>query len=276
METTILGLLAESAIHAGAGRSAGIIDLPIAREAATEYPFIPGSSIKGALLDRARRRQGSSEAENNRVFGTQNQAGQLLISDARMLLLPVRCLTGTYRWVTCPQILERYRRDLQRCGMSVSWENTTVPAGKDVNGVLASGAGRLYLEERELAITGACPAPIIKALQSRIRHPETAKRLTNQLAIVSDDDMAWFCRYAIPLQVRNVLDKDTKVSTNLWHEESLPTDSVLYTLAMARDSETRGKLKALFPDDDRYLQLGGNETVGHGWFAVQMDDGGKS
>ena len=275
MNTTILGLLAESAIHAGAGRSAGIIDLPIAREAATEYPFIPGSSVKGALLDRAHRLV-RSEDECKRVFGSQEQAGQLLVADARLLLLPVRCLTGAYRWVTCPQILERYRRDLQRCGLESGWSNVAIPAGKDMNGVLASGQGTLYLEERVLAITAACPAPVIDAIRPRISHAETAERLASQLAIVSDDDMAWFCRYAIPVQVRNVLDPKTKVSNNLWHEESLPADSVLYTLAMARDSETRDQLKALFPETDPYLQLGGNETVGHGWFAVKMLDGGRS
>lgn len=270
MKTTILGLLAESAIHAGAGRSAGIIDLPIAREAATNHPFIPGSSVKGALLDRAHRLGWTDEARD-RVFGRQDQAGQLLIADARLVLLPVRCLTGTYRWVTCPQILERYQRDLQRFGQLPSLQ---VP--RHTHGVLARGPNVLYLEERELAVTGPCPNDVIDALRPLILHAETAARLAGQLAIVSDDDMAWFCRYAIPVQVRNVLERDTKVSKNLWHEESLPTDSVLYTLAMARTPETEDRLTALFPADDPYLQLGGNETVGHGWFAVHLRRGARS
>ena len=51
------------------------------------------------------------------LFGTQERAGELLVSDARLLLLPVRSLTRSYRWITCPHLLERYRRDLVRAGL---------------------------------------------------------------------------------------------------------------------------------------------------------------
>src|SRR5208282_3302509 len=57
MNTQIVGLVAETSIHPGAGQSSGIIDLPVAREAATDYPFVPGSSVKGALLGLARQRE---------------------------------------------------------------------------------------------------------------------------------------------------------------------------------------------------------------------------
>ena len=61
MNTRIVGLLAETSIHPGAGQSSGIIDLPVAREAATDYPFVPGSSVKGALLGLARSRANWTE-----------------------------------------------------------------------------------------------------------------------------------------------------------------------------------------------------------------------
>ena len=240
MKTMMLGLLAESAIHAGAGRSAGIIDLPIAREAATDYPFIPGSSAKGALRDLARRRGFDDEALH-RVFGKQDHAGHVLISDARLLLLPVRCLTGAYRWVTSPLLLERYVRDLQRCRITPVAAAVKLPAGK----VLGYGTGPLYLEERELALGGPCPEALIAMVAPLIRHAETRKRLAQQLVIVNDDDLAWFCRYAVPLHARNVLDDKTKQSNNLWYEESLPPDSVLYALASARDAQAEASARDL-------------------------------
>ena len=46
MNTAILGLLAETSIHAGTGRGMGVVDLPVAREAATDYPVIVGSRLK--------------------------------------------------------------------------------------------------------------------------------------------------------------------------------------------------------------------------------------
>ena len=47
MKTLLYGLLAETSIHPGAGQSSGFVDLPVAREAATDYPVIVGSSLKG-------------------------------------------------------------------------------------------------------------------------------------------------------------------------------------------------------------------------------------
>ena len=83
---TMFGFLAETSIHCGAGRSAGIIDLPVAREAATDYPFIAGSGLKGALRDRA---ESLGRSDVAKLFGNPDQAGRLLVSDARLLLLPV-------------------------------------------------------------------------------------------------------------------------------------------------------------------------------------------
>lgn len=268
MKTMMLGFLAESAIHCGAGRSAGIIDLPIAREAATDYPFVAGSGLKGALKDRARS-LGRGDIED--VFGKPDQAGKLLVSDARLLLLPVRCLTGSYRWVTSPLVLERYRRDLVRCGISAKWAVPAVTAA----GALAQGSGKLYLEERELTIAGVVPEAILEALAPLVLHSETRARLHSQLAVVGDDELAWFCRYAVPLQARNVLDDESKRSMNLWYEESLPPDTLMYTLLMARDEAAGRTVAAMLPDADPYLQIGGNETVGHGWVSVSIHGGAR-
>ncbi len=49
MTTRLTFIHALSALHAGTGQGAGVIDLPIAREKATGLPFLPGSSLKGPL-----------------------------------------------------------------------------------------------------------------------------------------------------------------------------------------------------------------------------------
>ena len=53
MKPAVLGLLAETPIHPGAGRGMGVVDLPVAREAGTHYPVLVGSCLKGALRDKA-------------------------------------------------------------------------------------------------------------------------------------------------------------------------------------------------------------------------------
>ena len=270
MKTAMLGLLAETSIHPGSGRGSGIIDLPVAREAATDYPVLVGSSLKGALRDKARTGQADDTEER---FGKQDQAGDLLISDARLLLLPVRSLTGSYRWATCPHLIERYFRDCCRAGlMQEALEVPQVCSGS----VLTSGKGELFLEERQFQISDGLSDELIEAIKQRIRHDSTWERLKKQVTVLHDDDFAWFARYGLNVQARNVLEKDTKKSRNLWYEETLPADTLMYALVTGRNDAALDILRDLFPKNDSWLQAGGNETVGQGWFSVALPSGDAS
>ncbi len=266
MRSAVIGLLAETSIHPGTGRSTGVVDLPVAREAATDYPFIAGSSLKGALRDQARQHTNNNENFEKEIFGAPDEAGALLVSDARLLLLPVRSLTGAYRWATCPLLIERYQRDLRRAGVGPL---PPVPTVEPLC-ALAAGEEHLFLEEREFRVTGAPDPDLIKALEPLIAHEETRRRLPRQLVVLHDGDFAWFARYGLPIQARNQLDKGTKTSKNLWFEESIPPDTLMYALIVERREGALGALSRLFPAGRPYLQAGGNETVGQGWFAVTV------
>ena len=86
-----------SPLHAGTGHTPDIIDLPTARMKATGIPFVPGSSIKGVLRDA---RRSSDREKTEAVFGPSDDpaahAGALVVSDARLLALPVRSFRGTF------------------------------------------------------------------------------------------------------------------------------------------------------------------------------------
>jgi CRISPR-associated protein Cmr4 len=258
----IFGLLAETFVHTGRGQSAGAIDLPVMRERTTDYPFIPGSSIKGALRDATK---GDASVDSKRLFGEQDNAGALLIGDARLVLLPVRSLSSPYRWVSCPLLLERLDRDLRRAGRA----GVAVPDVEEGKTLAAEGSGDLYLEERQFAIGGKPDDALTAALAKLIAHDGAGKRLAKQLVVLHDNDFAWFARYALPVQARNVLDEQKKTSTNLWYEEALPPDTLLSLLIGERAGGDAAGTLAGFLTDRRYLQVGGNETVGQGWFAVQ-------
>jgi len=278
MKTLLYGLFAETSIHPGAGQSSGFVDLPVAREAATDYPVIVGSSMKGALLDAARDR-GWSQDKRNRVFGEHDNAGTLLVSDARLLLLPVRSLTSHFMWVTCPHLIERYLRDRKRCGLSDDKVFDFSPVAEDdaeSPKYLGPGVGDLFLEERQFTRAGGIPDQLSEVIKPLIPHEETKKRLDKQLVVLSDGSFAWFARYGLAINARNVLDEKTKTSKNLWYEETLPPDSLFYLLLAERSDEALAKTKELFANKP-YLQVGGNETVGHGWFAVSKPlEGGQS
>ncbi len=201
MKTVLYGLLAETPIHPGAGQSSGFVDLPVAREAATGYPVIVGSSMKGALLDAARDRIRRKELEDfdiKFVFGEHDNAGALLVSDARLLLLPVRSLTSHFVWATCPHLVERYLRNRKRSGNPDAAFEFTAVVRDDAESpkYLGPDVGDLFLEERQFAHAGSPPQGLIAILQPLIRHPQTAARLDQQLVVLSDASFAWFARTA--------------------------------------------------------------------------------
>jgi len=279
MKSIIIGMLAETPVHPGAGRSTGFVDLPVARESITEYPVIVGSSLKGALKDRAREKWPGYKAENGedkvqseevaKAFGKQDDAGDLIVSDARLLLLPVRSLTGHYKWATCPYLLERLYRDIQRSGL-VDEIKSPKTGEKPKNGcVQGDGSGKIFLEEREFEIVATADNSVIEAIGQLMQNKASAKRLAEQLIVLSDDDFKWFASYGLPINARNVLHEDTKTSLNLWYEETLPVDSLFYTLFLERGNGAIDLVKTLV-NERPYLQVGGNETVGQGWFALNV------
>lgn len=266
MNAAMLGFLAETPIHPGSGRGLGVVDLPVAREASTDYPVIVGSSLKGALRDKA----GTAGMNVEDRFGKPDSAGDLMVSDARLLLLPVRSLTTSYRWATCPHLIERYRRDLRRVGLKPLPEVPDVELGS----AMAAGDGELFLEERQFKLVGGPAEGTATAIEPLLLHEETRKRLGGQIAVLHDDDFAWFARYGLAIQARNKLKDGSKTSENLWYEETLPPETVMYSLIVGRRDDAIGSLDSLFPETDRYLQVGGNETVGHGWFGVVVRKNG--
>ena len=153
---TILGLLAQTSIHAGTGSNTGVIDLPIQREGHNGWPCVFGSAMKGALRTRAethypRGPDGKLNPSVKFVFGPESNgeidhAGAIMVSDARLLLLPIRSLTSQFKWVTCPDALKRFKRDAERCGMKALQES--IPAVTGDNAVVPQQTkdGALFLE----------------------------------------------------------------------------------------------------------------------------------
>lgn len=274
MNQMLLGLLAETFVHAGAGQTGGAIDLPVAREAATGYPFIAGSGMKGALRAAVR----LDEDGQTRVFGTEDRAGALLVSDARLLLLPLRSLSSSYRWATCPHLLERFARDLRRTGTGIAPADTpTVDRYRYLDAATQQDT-KLFLEERSFA----APSPSsgdgpnldgwITSISGLIHDTAARGRLRRQLTVLNDCDFAWFARHGLPVQARNQL-SERKTSENLWYEETLPPDTLMYTTLAEHDSDSGGLAAMRTAFEHRpYLQVGGNETVGQGWFAVACSE----
>ncbi len=282
--TALLGLLAETSLHAGAGQMAGVIDLPIQREAHTAWPVVYGSAVKGALRALAEEQNAPWRIP---VFGPEtanasDHAGALLVSDARLLLLPVRSLTSHFKWVTCPALLKRLRADAERLGLP-DFDLGAIPEVPTRNTALlpVCTTSALYLEEFRFDADAADLNAIIAVLASLMGRADAVSALQAQLVLVHDDRFNHLAQFATPVNAHVGLFNETKTVKPgaLWYEESLPPDTLLYVALHAQAARADGAnmtavdvLNHITHDlfIRPYLQLGGNETVGMGWCKVTI------
>ena len=291
----LIGLCADSFVHVGIGQSFGEVDLPFVREAATQYPFVPGSALKGALRRAFWEEDPRFETDahgqptkatfrpgETAIFGHSDEgAGSLLVGDARLVLLPVRSLGFGFRYLTCPTLLARVLRDLGRCGRSP--DETIEPfdllVGDEVEETVLCRAGEsapVFLEEVPFKVAAepfdddcnAVLAHIIEALTD-VSEAER-KAMLERIVLVTDKAFEAFARHALPVRMRNKLDEDKLVERGaLWSEEYLPPEALLYAVLADRRPASKGpdpmaELRDLIAARGGYLQIGGNETVGQG------------
>ncbi|MDQ7005473.1 MAG: type III-B CRISPR module RAMP protein Cmr4 [Ghiorsea sp.] len=264
MKQTILGLRAETSIHAGTGQNSGIIDMPIQREAHTNYPCIFGSAVKGAFRAHAEIRAAWGKGgKTKKVFGSADQDGNaspIAMTDARLLLLPVRSLTGHFKLVTCPAILKRLQGDMLMMGMKVGWSVPVVEAQQ----VCSGSEGDIFLEEFKFQQVNTDLSAIIASIESF-----GVENIDAQFLIMDNDDFAWFAKNATAVTPHIAIDSETKIVKTgaLWYEETLPSDALLYTMLMGKKYFV-DQVIDMFKDKP-FVQIGGNETVGMGWCKVR-------
>jgi CRISPR-associated protein Cmr4 len=302
----LLGLLAETAVHAGVGTQVGAVDLPIQRERHTGWPTIYGSGLKGVLRDEAKA-GGWSDEEIRIVFGPEpdlpgerqeerRAAGVLAISDARILLFPVRAAGMAFAWITCPLALARLARDAEQADVPPPPAVPETPeAGKQAL-VVPDWPTRdrgAFVEE---FVYDATASPKVRELACWIAKrlmpdgPAYAywkNHLSRALALVHDDDFTDFTRHATEIVTRVRLKDEGKTVEGgaLWTEEHLPSDTLLYAVAAAwRSSDaapesvrTSQAVMRRLGDLVRarsVIQIGGKETVGRGFVALRLAGGG--
>lgn len=290
METRLYVIHALAPVHSGTGQGEGLIDLPIARERATDHPLIPGSSVKGVLRDAARQRaawqpQGDDNGLLIRLFGPErdnasDHAGAARFSDARLVLFPVTSDTGTFAWVTCPWVLTRLLRDAPHLGPVPAPPEIEADAARVAEGsplVSAGGAVLGGLRVRATAKAGEWPAVLARLASG---DPTWQRLIAERVAIVADDTFTWLVRNRTDVRAHIAIDPDTGTVADgaLWYEESLPAESVLVGLAQV-EPNTRTRLGGAEAMDrlgellSGPLQFGGNATTGMGLATVRLVGG---
>lgn len=269
-------------VHVGCGQAVGVVDLPLIRERATGYPYLPGSGIRGSLRDLF---ELNDKELTKTLFGPENDqeaseyAGCVAIHDARLLFYPVRSDHEVFLWLTCPLVLQRFNRDREAFGVG---HKLDIPGLQQIEhgafiGPVALGA-RVHLEEfcfqsaqdknkaeANLRNVGELVGGVIGELE-----------LEDRLLLVSNRSFSYFVKHATMLTQHNRLTSAKTVAGGaLFSIESLPPETVLYGVIGA--TQERRKLRNNNADqlknfkstlmnvgNTKYLHLGGKESIGMG------------
>lgn len=278
IQNRLLWFNAHSFIHAGIGRTGGLIDLPVARESGTNFPYIPGSGAKGAWRDMVRIIRASGLDDDpvvTEMFGQAENEGQILFQDIRLVALPLRSPTHGTTHVTSREILMRLAMDIYFADMGdVRTDIHGLPDLKKNQAVAVkrSDTDPVFVEEFKFTP----PDDIAQIVLGGLTNGPLGE--ISDLVIVSDAMFKHFCQHNLHVRMRNKLNPVTKIVEigALWSEESLPPGTLMTEVICNRmnaasfqtpDSPVRDLLAAL-EDAGGFLQVGGNETVGEGWFHI--------
>ncbi len=294
-------------IHMGSGQSVSFVDNVVQRERHTSYPTLWSSGIKGVLREYAYR-VWQDKGKVNVIFGPEDGSDQyascISITDAKVLLFPVRSVKGTFTWITCPFVLKRLKEDLKSIGKT-DWpkknnseiEIPSLPikqTDKEIQ-VLIKKDSELKIENEQVAF---------EEFVFNLKEDEDVEKIAeyiydnllpqtefdkdffeNHFAIVSNDVFKDFVNYAVEIRTRIRIDQTTGTVKEraLFSEELIPSESVFYSLVFISEPYNKSsnlnsaddvsrELSNLFLNGHQILQLGADETLGKGFVKAKFEN----
>lgn len=271
-DTRMYWLHAQAPLHVGAGRGIGFIDLPIAREVVTNWPFVPGSAVKGVLADHYGVTDDSRKSDklHYQAFGRadadgeSSNSGSLVFTDAHLVCLPVRSLYGTFAWCSSPIALERLKRDLSRSKAGQNLPSLSLSPGANsalqihvtsaTQSVLVEAAtqanqlGRAYFEDLDFDAVSCTNADLwATALAEWVFEPGPWRKLfCERFAVVPDDVFSFLCETATQV---------TRASRSMTTQRPSPTDS-----SGMKNRCHRSRFSLVLPGVGQFLAMT-NETI---------------
>lgn len=235
-------------------------------------------------------------------FGPENgddHAGALGFTDARLLLFPVKSMKGVFAYITCPYVLERFKEDL-KLNPEIN-DIATLPGEETLSdaGVLTvSGQCKIILEEYTFDVKFEETTKAFAEWLSKRLPSEISNDIKKKMVILKNDDFKDFVNLSTEVITRTKINPETGTvqSGALFTEEYLPTESVLYSLALTtpifiKEENQKGifiKEAIQSKDEDKWkekeesrvmkffelglpdvMQIGGNATIGKGIVKTQ-------
>ena len=258
-----------SPLHTGGTTQEGNL-LGIARESHTTLPYIPSSSIRGkirsSVSDRVQRIQlFGPELDDVQKFADdykkatgkelkQLEQGDIWVGDGSILWLPVPSLSHGIVWISCPMLLERWKR-------FCSIDDAKVPVEYSTN---ISNKGRVYLKDAILQ-------DLSDWQEWTSFVPQTSETSSiKQLLVLPNKHCTTLIQMSLWRQVKIKLDDHKSVQGGFRYEEAIPPDTLMY-FPWGITSQANGTAQASqtkFEDllsNNQILQIGGQESLGRGF-----------
>lgn len=302
-------------VHPGAGRSPGVVDLPVIRDP-LGYPFIPGSSIKGALKSLLARKNGclesdgrldcdellkkSNQNDNCRKIccllgseprDTEKIPSRITITDLYPFLIPVPSLDLGLVFATSPLLLSRAKAiapqgvkmldhlldHLQACNIN---EHPIMLSQSD------KISNEIYLFTLRLKVR-TCKADI-KQLESELKALNplyTTLGLKDRILVVPENTMRSLINKSLVRLTRVRIRRDTKTAEEqgLWTEEYIPhgtlfSGAILDTglrVGKCKNDDVIAFLNNIFNNGRLDIIVGGKESIGKGLLRLYNVSSGK-
>ncbi len=272
-------LVALTPLHVGIGRSPGVVDLPIARDS-LGYPWIPASSIKGAVKAACVLSEGDG-GECYEYYGwhvdrysvTEPWVSSIVFTDAFLFAFPVRAVVGGEEriiYVVPKSSVNRLNdlcEDIVRCGSCIGRIVVNEEGSKEEVRIRYFNIGGVKLN---LSESLKC---VMDRLPSFVRH---IIEEDGGVYVVGDSQ----ARHIIELELIRVarirLDPQRKAVERgaLWTEEYVPQATMFVSAVLYRGTRTNRRTieprcardfqRNLLGEINYTLFIGGKETIGKG------------
>ncbi len=266
-------------LHTGGTTQEGNL-LGIAREAHTNLPYIPSSTIRGKLRslvsDRITRAQlfgpdlkdlkdanflDDYKLETDRRLNQLTQ-GDVWVGDGSILWVPVPSLSHGMIWITCPMLLRRWARFEPKL-------LSKIPEGYASN----LKSSNVYLKDAIIKSNELKNWPNWKDfLPTEVADIEIEKVL-----VLPDQHCMTLIQMSLWRQVKIKLDDSKSVDGGFRYEEAIPPDTLMYfTWGITSQAKgTTDKYDQAFKEllkTHQLLQIGGQESLGRGFCSAMLGD----
>lgn len=265
-------------LHTGASSQAGNL-LGIAREAQTELPYLPASSVRGkirSLLEFQHPDEAGTFFGERIKDGQQPTEGEVWFADATLLLFPVASFSHQFLWITCPLWLSRWNRWLrhEKFGELLHQWRSLLNTG--TKKAISSVSGKQIYLQGALLNSPDDLAPIEQNAVcwecfKELPDGNGILDIAQKLIVLSDDDCAALVETGLQREVRVALNPDEKTvqGGSFRSEEAIPSETVLFFPWGLKPSKDESKTllvrESLNQTLNDRIQFGGLEGLGRGW-----------